>query len=156
MRFLKLKNNQSGITVLELLIIVAAVAIAGLVVANQLNNRDAELSDATRISRMNQVQFHLELFYRDNDSKYPVRAEFINTDKLPNIPLGALTDADGNNIISDGTDATEENQIVYEVAPAGCNNTGDNKCTSYTLRGFSEQFELVDIPLSSLSGSRAN
>ncbi|MFH1192419.1 MAG: prepilin-type N-terminal cleavage/methylation domain-containing protein [bacterium] len=67
----KLKNNQSGFGLTELMATISIIGIVGTVSAAKLDNALVAARDANRMMNIHQVQTALNIYYDDNLS-YPV------------------------------------------------------------------------------------
>jgi prepilin-type N-terminal cleavage/methylation domain-containing protein len=73
---------QKAFTLIELMVVVAIIAILTAIVIANLTQAKAKSRDAKRISDLNQIQLALELFF-DRCNQYPA-----SSGNLPNIDAG--------------------------------------------------------------------
>ncbi len=144
---LRLKNQQDGFTVPELLLMVLIIIIlAGLVTTNYQAARAKE-RDNQRLSDINLIDTKLETYYNEKNA-YPATLTVKN---LFNIDAGALNDPNGhliviNQPVIDSTAAqavanplaTSKSSYLYIPYPAGCTNEANN-CTGFVLKTFVEK-----------------
>lgn len=68
------KFNQRGLTLVELLIVIAIIGIIASVVLNSLGSAKSKARDSERISDFNQIRNAVELFYATYE-RYPITAD---------------------------------------------------------------------------------
>ncbi len=116
--------HKKGFTIIELLIVVAALALATTLFFVQKTNLDAMDRDKHRKIAINAIYYSLEeSFYTDN-AYYP---EEISDQNLKTLDPSLFTDPWGALINTEGS--------TYRYEPTGCT---DGHCTSYTLRAMLE------------------
>lgn len=135
-------KTQKGFTIIELLIVIAIIAIlAGLVLTN-FQGAQARARDTHRVTDMNSLHSHLEVYFNEHGA-YP---QTFTAATFPGIDAAALVDPDGNSIVIHPAVANEaaanavaapttNNEYQYIAWPTGCT---DN-CTGYILRTFIER-----------------
>lgn len=148
--FKTLKNAQRGFTIIELLIVIAIIAILAGLVLNNFQGAQAKARDTQRVTDTNNVHSKLEEYYNENGA-YPGDLDTNAVNSLtaadfPGIDAESLSDPDGNAIVSNAAvaDATAANAVanpdtddeyIYIPYPTGC--TDD--CTGYVLKAFIER-----------------
>lgn len=70
MIFIYMKKNTRGFSLVEILIVVAIVALIGVFAAVAVNSARSKQRDATRIANVRQLQSALEDYFNENNS-YP-------------------------------------------------------------------------------------
>lgn len=113
-------TSQRGFTVIELLITIVFLLVAGSVVAWQANNIRVSMRDDQRKVAINSMYHGLEEVYYKENGHYPQK---ISDTTLRSVDDALLADPRGNKI----GDASSD----YRYEPAKCN---DGKCAAYTLR----------------------
>lgn len=140
--FKTLKKAQRGFTIIELLIVIAIIAILAGLVLNNFQGAQAKARDTQRVTDINNVHSKLEEFYNDTNY-YP---ETINTasptTQFPGIDAESVKDPRGTllanqtavaaaanlNSTSPGTGSSAAN---YHYTPYGCSA---GQCTGYQLK----------------------
>jgi prepilin-type N-terminal cleavage/methylation domain-containing protein len=157
-----LNKLQRGFTIIELLIVIAIIAILAGLVLNNFQGAQAKARDTQRVTRLNAIHTKLEEYYNEANS-YPAAAIVAN---FPGIDAKALQDPRGGNItttiVADKatfalgvTSAAvpapvtgSGNEFRYFTYPTGCTSayTAGNPgtyagvaCTGYELRSFIEK-----------------
>lgn len=118
-------KTRKGFTILEIIIVTAAVAIGVVLFFVQKINVDALDRDADRKIAINAMYFNLEEDYYVHNNYYP---ETIGPDNLKAIDPNLFTDPVGLLINTDGSS--------YSYEPSNC---VDGKCKSYILRAILEK-----------------
>lgn len=113
-------SSQRGFTVIELLLSIVFLLVAGTVVAWQTNNIRVSVRDDQRKVAINSFYYGLEEVYYKENGFYPQK---LDKDTLRSVDEALLTDPRGNTV----GDASSD----YRYEPAQCS---DGKCRSYTLR----------------------
>ncbi len=144
--FKTLKKAQKGFTIIELLIVIAIIAILATIVLVTYNGAQAKARDSKRVSDINSIQTKLEEYYNENGS-YPAA---VNTTDIKGLDAGALKDPRGNALSNTGpsadaaaattaaaVDATTHN-YAYSAYPATC-TTAANDCTGFVLKSYIEK-----------------
>jgi len=113
-------SRQSGYTVIELVFIIAVLAVAGILFFIQKNNIEVVAEDNAKKTAINAMYYGLEeVFYHDNNY-YP---QTISSDNIKSVDPALFTDPDGNKL--------GDSDSAYKYSPTNCK---DNKCKSYTLK----------------------
>lgn len=140
--FRTLKKSQSGFTIIELLIVIAIIAILAGLVLNNFQGAQAKARDTQRVTDINNLHSKLEEKYNE-DSFYP---ETINvatlTTQFPGIDAGSAKDPRGTDIANQTAVAAATNlngtspgsgggSANYHYTPYGCSG---GQCTGYQLK----------------------
>lgn len=122
----RLRNLQSGFTIIELLIVIVVIAILAALVYNGYGNLQESARDTERRNDIQGIHTQMELFYAEN-GHYPYAADVSGlTTELPNLnedltvpPLASDTYA-FSVTAEDGTDcsAAPENCAEYTLSTA--------------------------------------
>ncbi|OYX43908.1 hypothetical protein B7Y94_00615 [Candidatus Saccharibacteria bacterium 32-49-12] len=115
-----MKHTSHGFTVIELVVVIAFLAIASVIFFAQKNNLEIGQRDETRKTAINAMYYSLEEVYFAQNKHYP---RTLNEDALPSVDPALFKDTNGVMI---GDSASE-----YRYEPVDCD--GD-KCLGYTLR----------------------
>jgi prepilin-type N-terminal cleavage/methylation domain-containing protein len=140
--FKTLKRAQAGFTIIELLIVIAIIAILAGLVLNNFRGAQAKARDTQRTTDVNNMHSKLEEYYNEN-SAYP---QTFSAATLPGIDADSLKDADGNAVVINAAVADETaadavtapgntNEYLYVAFPTGCTTN----CTGYVLKAFIER-----------------
>ncbi|HEY1085698.1 MAG TPA: type II secretion system protein [Candidatus Saccharimonadales bacterium] len=117
--------KQRGFTVIELLVVIVALIVIGIVGWQQFNEVQSVARDDKRRIAINTMYYNLEdIFYKTN-KYYP---ETIDEKNLTSMDASLLTDPSGNKV------GTGESDYRYE--PVNCT---DGHCKGYTLRADLER-----------------
>lgn len=145
----KLKKAQSGFTIIELLIVIAIIAILAGLVLNNFQGAQAKARDTQRVTDLNNIHSKLEEYYNENNG-YPNGASVaLSTTTFAGIDADSLKDPKGqtitvNAIVADATAAdavtapTISSASQYLYVPFGA-ATCTNNCTGYILKSFIEK-----------------
>ena len=87
-------NNKKGFTLVELLVVVAIVAILSVTAYVALGGQTGKARDSRRKSDIAAIQNALELYYINNDSRYPNSLADLQAREMPNIPYDPWTNLD--------------------------------------------------------------
>lgn len=113
-------KTQRGFTVIELLVTVGFLVVAGIVAMNQMSRLRQEYTNEQKKIAINAMYHSLEVgFYRQH-GHYP---ENLRDDTLPTMDKALLKDPNGIMIGEHGS--------AYRYEPSDCS---DGACKSYTLR----------------------
>lgn len=139
-----LKAVQKGFTIIELLIVIAIIAILALFVINNIQGGQAKARDQQRINDVNALKNKLEDVYNETSS-YPSTA---TTTTLDGIEDGALKDPIGGQDITSNAGVADQTAALavaattdtgsaagYTYIPYGCNGT---ECTGYVIKASVE------------------
>lgn len=145
--FKALKKAQKGFTIIELLIVIAIIAILAALVLNNFQGAQAKARDTQRTTDVNNIHSKLEEYYNENGA-YP--QTFAASD-LPGIDAESLKDPKGQSVtinaaVADQTaaqavaapTASSASQYLYVSYPTGCTNAAKN-CTGYVLKSYIEK-----------------
>ncbi len=143
-----LKRAQKGFTIIELLIVIAIIAILATLVLTNFQGAQAKGRDATRNTDVNSMYQKLEEYHNENGA-YP---QTFTAATFPGIDEGALLDPRGENSVeilaavadeaaaitavtaAANDDSATSSAYVYAAFPTGCTND----CTGYILGTFME------------------
>jgi prepilin-type N-terminal cleavage/methylation domain-containing protein len=117
--------KQKGFTVIELLVAVAVLGLAGTVFLIQKNDLKTSARDNDRKTAINAIYYNLEKVYYPANKSYP---RVINDKTVNAIDPALLKDPRGAKIGENGSD--------YRYEPSGCD--GD-ACKGYSLRANLER-----------------
>jgi type II secretory pathway pseudopilin PulG len=113
-------KSQRGFTVLELIIVIVFLLLAGTVFYVQKRDLEVQSRDSQRKTSINAIYYNLEdVFYATNRA-YP---EHLTADLLKGLDPAVLKDPEGAAIGEQNSD--------YSYEPKDCTN---GRCKSYTLR----------------------
>ncbi len=140
--FKTIKKAQGGFTIIELLIVIAIIAILAGLVLNNFQGAQAKARDTQRVTDINGIHSKLEEFFNENGG-YP---QTFTTTTFPGTDESMLRSADNeaiviNAAVADETAAdavaapTNDNEYLYVAYPTGC----ANDCTGYVLKTFIEK-----------------
>ena len=145
--FTRLKSDQRGFTVPELLLMVLIIIILSGLVLTYYQAARAKERDTVRVKDVNLLDSKLETYYNEKNA-YP--ATFAAKD-LFNIDAGALKDPNNQTIIIhepviDSTaaqavanpTASSKSSYLYIPYPAGCTNEANN-CSGFVLKTYIEK-----------------
>lgn len=125
----KIRKQESGFTIVELLIVIVVIGILAALVLNTFQGVQARARDTERTTDVNALHTQYEVYYNDN-GVYPTDAQAAVATNFPGLDPEALVDPN-NNALQAGADAGD-GQYYYSASPASCDNTSTD-CTSYTL-----------------------
>ena len=149
-----IKAVQKGFTIIELLIVIAIIAILAGLVLNNFQGAQAKARDTQRVTRINAVHSKLEEFYNEANG-YPAAAQ--TTANFPGIDANAVNDPRGGNltstIVADAAamaaaaapTSGSGNEFKYVTYPTGCTMSlsagtySGVACTGYRLMTFVER-----------------
>lgn len=151
----QLQKKQAGFTVVELLIVIVVIGILAALVLNTFSGVQARGRDTERKTDVNSIATQLEAFYALNNY-YPTLANLQDTasggwveTNLEGVDVDAFVDQDGDGLVA-GTDATNDDEYMYSVLPAGCDNT-TTECEQFTLTAYQETDTANDYVKDSLN-----
>lgn len=113
-------TRQRGFTVLELIIAIAFVLVAGTVFYVQKRDLEVQARDSERKTAINAMYYNLEDVYYTTNKYYPQK---LTADQLKGLDPSILKDPEDVAIGEQNSD--------YSYEPKDC---AENKCKSYTLR----------------------
>lgn len=146
------KSQQSGFTVIELVVVAAVLVTAAILTFVQINNLRVASEDSQRKTSINAMHYALEEVYYKKNGHYPAT---LTSATLPSVDPQLFTDPDGFVLgkealteddlqkLIDSGDTTPEVELRLSSLNAGkqpnyhydatnCDTSG--KCKSYTLR----------------------
>ena len=118
-------KSTRGFTTIELLIVVALIAVTSVIFFIQKNNIETAARDDARRTSINALYYSLEEVYAKANKSYP---RTLTSTNLPSVDPALFTDPNGVKIGESSSD--------FRYDPTNCN--GDS-CKSYTLRTTLEQ-----------------
>lgn len=145
---------QRGFTIIELLIVIAIIAILAGLVLNNFQGAQAKARDTQRITRINAIHSKLEEFHNEANG-YPAAASV--TANFPGIDVNAVKDPRGgtitDTIVADNAAMVAAaapvtgsgNEFKYVTYPTGCSlalsggTYSGTACTGYRLMTFVER-----------------
>ena len=148
------KALQQGFTIIELLIVIAIIAILAGLVLNNFQGAQAKARDTQRVTRINAIHSKLEEFYNEGNG-YPAAAQ--TTTNFPGIDTNAVKDPRGGDltstIVADNAAMVAAaapttgsgNEFRYVTYPTGCTMSlsagtySGVACTGYRLMTFVER-----------------
>lgn len=113
-------TRQRGFTILELIIAIVFVLVAGTVFYVQKRDLEVQARDSTRKTSINAIYYNLEDVFYATNKFYP---EKLTADQLKGLDPSILKDPEGV--------AVGEQNSDYSYEPKDCM---DSKCKSYSLR----------------------
>lgn len=149
-----LNKLQKGFTIIELLIVIAIIAILAGLVLNNFQGAQAKARDTQRVTRINAVHSKLEEFYNEANG-YPAAAQ--TTTNFPGIDVNAVRDPRGGPLTSTivldtaamaaaaAPTTGSGNEFKYVTYPTGCSlalsggTYSGTACTGYRLMTFVER-----------------
>lgn len=111
--------RNRGFTVLELIVAIVFLLVAGTIFFVQKRNLEMSTRDSQRKTAINALYYNLEDVYYPAHSAYP---EHLTADQLKGIDPNTLKDPNGKTVGDQGSD--------YNYQPKDCTNS---LCKSYTL-----------------------
>jgi len=132
--FTKLRQQESGFTIIELLIVVVIIGILALIGFGVIPGALAKSRDGQRQSDIEALHGQYQNYNHDNTfyPTYAVAADNANFNMDPQL----LIDPNGNGLQNGAVPAagSTDNQYYYQALPAGCDNlAAATYCTSFTL-----------------------
>lgn len=118
-------KRSEGFTVIELIVVIAFLAVATTVLFMQKNNLSASARDAIRKTAINAMYYNLEEVFYEKNGHYPAK---IDSKTLRAMDPTLFTDPDGIKM--------NEADANYRYEGTNCDN---DKCKSYTLRADLEK-----------------
>lgn len=112
-------QKQRGFTVLELIVAIVFLAVAGTFFFIQKRDIEVASRDSARKTAINSIYYNLEDVYHPANGGYP---EFLTSDQLKGLGPDGLKDPNGKAVGEEGSD--------YRYTPKDCTS---GKCKSYTL-----------------------
>lgn len=146
------QHDQSGFTVIELIVVVAVLLTAAVVTAIQISNINATNQDTQRKTAVNAMYYALEEVYYQQHKSYPAS---IDSKTLPAVDPALFTDPDGftlgketltedevKALINNGDTSADTQQRLASLSAGkspnfhydatDCDTSGN--CKGYTLR----------------------
>jgi prepilin-type N-terminal cleavage/methylation domain-containing protein len=138
---ISLKKQESGFTIVELLIVIVVIGILAALVITTFNGIQQKGRDTERETDIKALHGQLEAYYAQN-GKYPTLANMNDNNgaaswvgtNLKGLDREAFHDPKAANGAYTMVGAAAANAYAYAAAPANCDNTATNgDCLSYTL-----------------------
>lgn len=142
-----LKKAQAGFTIIELLIVIAIIAILAGLVLNNFQGAQAKARDTQRVTDVNNIHTKLEEYYNDNNG-YPntftaatfpgIDGESLNDPRGEAIEINAVVadEAAALAVTNPGAGSTGVGQYLYvPFGTVGCTTS----CTGYVLKTYVER-----------------
>jgi prepilin-type N-terminal cleavage/methylation domain-containing protein len=164
-----LSKVQKGFTIIELLIVIAIIAILAGLVLNNFQGAQAKARDTQRITRINALHSKLEEFYNEANG-YPAPTGTplrLATSNFPGVDPNSVKDPRGGDmagvLVADAAAMASEavpvtgtgNEFKYVTYPATCTMAyassayGGVACSGYRLMTF------VERPTAAITGTGA-
>ena len=135
---ISLKKNQSGFTIVELLIVIVVIGVLAALVITTFNGIQQKARDTERQTDMKAIHGQLEAYYAQNGN-YPMLSE-INTSALATalfkgLDKEALSDPQANpkTYVLGSTPAAKVYSYQVYLADGTTNCTVSANCAKYTL-----------------------
>lgn len=139
------KKIQSGFTIIELLIVIAVIAILALLTINNYVGVQAKGRDTNRLSDINNIKDKLEEYYNENNG-YP---NTFQASTFPGLDAESLKDPKGtaiqiNAVVADATAAnnvappTASTSYQYLYVPYGDSDCTNN-CKGFVIKSYIEK-----------------
>jgi general secretion pathway protein G len=122
-------RNQSGFTIVELLIVIVVIGILAGLVLNTFNGIQASARDSERKTDLNAVQGHLESYFAKN-GYYPTDGNVADATWVSNNLQGLDPEA--------LLDPTSGGAYTYGATPSSCDNSS-TECSDFTLSADAEE-----------------
>ena len=119
-------HRAKGFTVIELLVAVAIIIVAGTLFFVERNQIDQAQRDTARKVSINAMYYALEEVYYPEHHSYPAT---VDSKVLRSVDPALFKDPEGVKIGTAGSD--------FQYEPTGCTTNG--ACTSYTLKSSMER-----------------
>ena len=116
-------RNQSGFTIVELLIVIVVIGILAGLVLNTFNGIQASARDSERKTDVNAIHAQVEAFHAKN-GYYPTTGNLGDSSWVGNNLQGLDPEA--------LVDPSTGGAYAYAATPGGCDNSA-TVCDSYTL-----------------------
>lgn len=132
--FTKINKQESGFTIVELLIVIVVIGILAALVLNTFQGVQARARDTERTTDVNALHTQYEVYFND-EGFYPTHAVASVAANFPGLDDEAVNDPNGNGLQNGAVPAAGSTDFRYyfQAAPAGCDNGAGGDCTSYTL-----------------------
>lgn len=121
-----MKHRSQGFTVIELLVVIVILALAGWLFFSEKSKVDAAQRDTSRKIAINAMYYNLEEVFYEKNNYYPTA---IDSKTLRAMDPELFTDPTGAKMNTAGAN--------YRYDGTGC--TTEGKCTGYTLRSSMER-----------------
>lgn len=129
----KIRKEESGFTIVELLIVIVVIGILAALVLNTFQGVQARARDTERKTDVNALATQYEVFYNDN-GRYPTTTEGADATNFPGLDAEAVNDPNGVAVNAANSEYT------YAPTPVGCDNDlTSNPCVAFTLTATMEE-----------------
>lgn len=138
---ISLKKQNRGFTIVELLIVIVVIGILAGLVITTYNGIQQKARNTERTTDLKTFQSQLEAYYATN-GRYPATTDLGTTGSSNVTFIQANMKGMDKETLSDPKATPHDyslassptaNKYSYAPAPSGCDDTGTNDCTSYTL-----------------------
>ena len=136
---MSLKTKQQGFTIVELLIVIVVIGILAALVITTFTGIQQKARNTERTTDIKAIHGQLEA-YQAQYAHYPSVADMNNTttstwrkDNLKGLDEDAVKDPKSTAATPSFATTATANQYAYAPAPANCDNTAGNECSSYVL-----------------------
>jgi len=136
------KNNQKGISITELLLVIAVIVALSLISIFSLNDQRAKARDAKRLSDIRQIRTGLEFYYSDHQ-EYPIVTEKI---RLSSGTYAKLCSKQEGGFVSSSVSCAPETTYIEIIPndPATINKYEySGKIDGYDLKFATEQSTIL-------------
>ncbi|HUS26015.1 MAG TPA: type II secretion system protein [Nevskiaceae bacterium] len=118
---MKIRTQQSGVTLIELMVVLVIIGILGTILAMTYSGIQAKNRNTTRQDNIQALQRQLEIYYAQT-SKYPTLANLNDTNwraaNTKDLPKDALQDPRWSKDIKDCT--VNDNAVLIGTLAANC------------------------------------
>jgi prepilin-type N-terminal cleavage/methylation domain-containing protein len=141
---IKLKNKDSGFTIIELLIVIVVIGILAAIVITTYSGIQAKARNAVRQTDIQSIQTQLEAYYSQN-GHYPSNADLNSASwraaNMPSLDPNALIDPSSGDTtsnvqVADNSTGQAKEYSYYPVDSTGSSancEANDTTCSAYTL-----------------------
>ena len=134
--FTKIKQQESGFTIVELLIVIVVIGILAALVLNTFQGVQARARDTERTTDVNALHTQYEVYFNDQ-GYYPTYAVAADAVNFPGLDTEALNDPNNNGLQNGAVPAVNSTDHSYYYQannPVGCDNAAvATQCIDYSL-----------------------
>ncbi len=143
--FTKIRKQESGFTIVELLIVIVVIGILAALVLNTFQGVQARARDTERTTDINALHTQFEVYFNDNGF-YPTFAVASVPANFPGLDEEAVNDPNGNLLVNGALPAPGAGDFRYhfQALPLLCDNAVGGNCTSYNLGVIRESDDTVE------------